>query len=171
MPTENNPYTPPQAPVRDIAPAHPQSGALARRSTRLWATLVDFFIALISAAVLMVLLPAGFPEDDDNIWAVTGSSSLYLCTEYLLFLLLNGWLLFKRGQTIGKAIFKLRIVRTDGSAASLARLAGLREGVAYIAMLSVGGGLLYWVVDSLFIFSPTRRCLHDRIAGTIVVHV
>ena len=26
-----------------------------------------------------------------------------------------------------------------------------------------------WLIDSLFIFGPTRRCLHDLVAGTHVV--
>lgn len=28
---------------------------------------------------------------------------------------------------------------------------------------------LLWLIDVLFIFGPTRRCLHDYLAGTHVV--
>jgi len=169
--SKDNPYAPPKAPVRDIAPRSPDSGTLARRSTRLWAALVDIAIGAALVTVFVALFPDIIPEQEESFWAVTWIGALWLLMQYLLFLLLNGWLLATRGQTIGKALFQLRMVRPDGSAASFARLAGLRYGTGYVLMLSVGVGVLFTVVDMLFIFSRTRRCLHAHIAGTVVVRM
>ena len=44
---------------------------------------------------------------------------------FAIFLILHGYLLQTRGQTIGKIALGIRIVRTDGARASLGRLAGL----------------------------------------------
>jgi uncharacterized RDD family membrane protein YckC len=94
------------------------------------------------------------------------------------------WLLVTQGQTIGKRFLGIYIMRSDGSipnvgwlllrefaipgAVALFRWAGHNDptfvGQVFQSML----GLLC-LVDILFIFSPTRRCLHDLVAGTHVV--
>ena len=94
------------------------------------------------------------------------------------------WLLVVRGQTIGKKAMGIYIMRSDGglphvgwlllrefaipAAVGLLRWGGHRDptaiGQAFQALLGFA-----WIIDSLFIFSPTRRCLHDLVAGTHVV--
>lgn len=67
------------------------------------------------------------------------------------------------GQTLGMMICGLRIVRSDGSDASVKRIA-LRNTVGYLAtLLTLGVGLLMAVV------TPSGRALHDYIAGTMIV--
>jgi uncharacterized RDD family membrane protein YckC len=85
------------------------------------------------------------------------------------FLAINGWLLATRGQTIGKMLLGLRIVRSDGSAASAGKVIGLRYGLCWLlAFIPLVGGL-FGLIDALMIFRADRRCLHDLIADTIVV--
>ena len=97
----------------------------------------------------------------------------------LTVLALNGYLLFHRGQTIGKWITKIQIV--DFESGKL--LPFLRVYVyRYLWMLplsiivmfipgTVDDFLLNLVclVGVLLIFRDSRRCLHDEIAGSKVV--
>ena len=58
---------------------------------------------------------------------------------------------------------------SDGSKASLARIFWLRNVVNGLPSFIPIVSLIYWLVDTLMIFGESRRCLHDRIADTIVV--
>jgi len=60
-------------------------------------------------------------------------------------------------------------VRTDGSQASWQRLLGLRYGVQAALQALPAAGMIFGLVDSLWIFGKERRCLHDLIADTIVI--
>ena len=117
-----------------------------------------------------------------------------------IFFVINGFLLFTRGQTVGKWMLGLHIVDSEtGRRPALEKLILYRYVVFILlanlvswfyipdtvvsATLPVIGqitlegipwpfpGTLLWVpvVDAAFIFSSSRRCLHDRLAGTIVV--
>jgi len=94
------------------------------------------------------------------------------------------WLLVTQGQTLGKYFLKIYIMRTDGDIPSvgwlLVREFAIPGTVAFFRYFGhndpspIGQsfqGLLgfLWLIDSLFIFGPTRRCLHDLVAGTHVV--
>ena len=89
---------------------------------------------------------------------------------WLAYLLLNGWLLHSKGQTLGKWIVGTRIVDLDGQVPPLARVMLLRLmllGVLTAAIPSMGWALSLFNV--LLVFRADRRCLHDHIAGTRVV--
>tara|TARA_B110000014_G_scaffold168663_1_gene119583 strand:- start:470 stop:1054 length:585 start_codon:yes stop_codon:yes gene_type:complete len=117
-----------------------------------------------------------------------------------IFFVINGFLLFTRGQTVGKWMLGLHIVDSEtGHRPALEKLILYRYVVFILlanlvswfyipdtvvsATLPVIGqitlegipwpfpGTLLWVpvVDAAFIFGSSRRCLHDRLAGTIVV--
>ena len=82
-------------------------------------------------------------------------------------------MLATRGQTIGKIIMKIRIVdAVTGEHPGWARLILLRTIVnsVIIGILNIlpGAGVLYFIVDSLFIFRADHRTIHDLIAGTRV---
>lgn len=67
------------------------------------------------------------------------------------------------GQTPGMALFGLQIVRTDGGSIGLA-LAIRRWALRVGSILTLGLGFLP------ILFSARRQALHDRLAGTVVVH-
>jgi uncharacterized RDD family membrane protein YckC len=107
-----------------------------------------------------------FKTAGSDMWSADPAGAI---TGVLTFLLLNGYLLATRGQTLGKALLKIRIVRPSGEPASGARLA-LRYGVGLCNRPHGGHALwIYSLVDCLMIFRKSRRCLHDEIADTIVV--
>ncbi len=96
------------------------------------------------------------------------------------------WLLVTRGQTLGKKAMDIAIIRSDGGVPPVPWLL-VREFAIPLAVgiMRYGGhsdpspaGKAFqfllgfvWLIDSLFIFSPTRRCLHDLVADTHVVKV
>ena len=106
----------------------------------------------------------------------------------LLVMILVGqvWLLVTQGQTLGKRFTGIYIMRDDGDIPNIGWLLVREFAIpAAVAVFRVAGhndpspvgqafqfvlGFL-WVIDGLFIFGPTRRCLHDLVAGTHVVKV
>lgn len=68
------------------------------------------------------------------------------------------------GQTIGKMLAGLRIVRSDGRPASTGTIL-LRQTLGYgLTIASLGSGFLISVVSS------KGRALHDYVAGTVVIY-
>jgi uncharacterized RDD family membrane protein YckC len=71
----------------------------------------------------------------------------------------------RNGQTIAKKFLGIKVVRSDGSPASLGRIFWLRNVVNAL----IGIVPLYGLIDHLFIFGESRQCLHDKIADTMVI--
>jgi uncharacterized RDD family membrane protein YckC len=159
-------YAPPQAHVEDVPVP---GGALvpARRLQRFWAAMIDLGVAVASIWLVIWLSPW-------NPWIDAAARDLWtpeLVTPAIglaLFAVVNAMLLARRGQTVGKAVLGLRMVRPDGSPASLARLLLVRYGIGY-AIAIVPVGQFYFFIDAVMIFRASRRCLHDLLADTIVV--
>ncbi|HEY2572923.1 MAG TPA: RDD family protein, partial [Verrucomicrobiaceae bacterium] len=92
----------------------------------------------------------------------------FLLTE-LVFLILNGFLLFRKGQTIGKLAMGTKIVGLEGNIPDFGRIYMLRYFlIRLVRQIPILGGL-FGLVDALVIFGKDRRCLHDYIAGTRVI--
>lgn len=157
-------YAPPQAHVEDVP--LPAAGLQpASRASRFWAILIDIGLTLAVELVLARFTPFDVFEENDDMFALEPRSA---AIGFAVLLLLNGWLLVRRGQTIGKALMRIRIVRPDGAPASAWRVIGLRYGIGSAVAIVPGLAMLYVLVDSLLIFRASRRCLHDDIADTIV---
>lgn len=159
-------YAPPQALVRDIAPAG-ERGGLATRWQRLWATLIDVALAMAALWVVSVVTPWNPWTDAGGGWLSV--QLLPAAAGFAIFLVLHGWLLAARGQTIGKALMKIRIARPDGTPASLGRLLGLRYGIGGVITIIPAAGQIFGIVDALLIFRAPRRCVHDYLADTVVL--
>jgi uncharacterized RDD family membrane protein YckC len=162
-------YAAPTAEVADISATDERQ--LAGRGTRLGAVIIDTIILIGLFWLASKLTPL-------NIFSPEMAQASFFtklavqAASLALFAALHGYLLVKRGQTIGKMLLGIRIVRPDGSAASLVRILGLRYGVGYvIAALHIGVLMVFSLIDCLLIFRASRRCLHDLIADTIVVKI
>jgi uncharacterized RDD family membrane protein YckC len=80
------------------------------------------------------------------------------------------WLVATRSQSIGKRLVGIKVVRTDGSPASFARIFLLRNVVSFLpSALPYVGWLYLLFLDPLLIYQDSRKCIHDMIADTIVV--
>ena len=79
-------------------------------------------------------------------------------------------MLSMRGQTIGKRLLGIRIVRFgDGSNPGFVRAWLLRSLVVGLIGTLPMVGNVFMIVNYAFIFRADRRCLHDLIADTKVV--
>lgn len=163
---ESSLYAPPKA-VVDDTPLAADEIVLAGRGVRLGASIVDGLLAFGAMWLLSMVVPlhlfARTPAD------LAASNRITLgIAALLVFLALHGWLLWKHGQTLGKRLTGIRIVQPDGAPAAPGKLA-LRYGIYYLLSPLLWVQIVYSLIDCLMIFGSARRCLHDRIAGTIVV--
>jgi uncharacterized RDD family membrane protein YckC len=147
-----------------------QAVEAASRSSRLWARLIDSIVWFAPLPLLFFSLPG----------------VVALICGFVAILVWQVWLLVTRGQTIGKQFMGIYIMRNDGDIPNFGWIV-VREfaipaavGIFHYAghndpnpIGQVFQTLLYfvWLIDILFIFGRTRRCLHDRVAGTHVVMV
>ena len=165
MDENSNPFAPPGVEVADVAAAG--SGLeLAGRGARFIAALVDGIVqGLVFGAFAYFTRGSLALFSSDSF----GTTLIILLASLAVFLLVQGWLLVQRGQTIGKSLLGLRIVRPDGRQVGPARLLGLRYALGFAIGVLPLVGWLYSLVDALLIFRESRRCLHDQIADTVVV--
>lgn len=164
----SNPYAPPRAAVGDVA--DPTAAAEpASRLIRLGAVIVD---GLIIAALIYLPLFAGGsgwslfgtdaqldPSASAGVWVMLALAGLIIVAW------LNILFVSRNGQSIAKKLMGIKVVRADGSKATLGRIFWIRNVVNGILNIVP----LWWFVDSLVIFGERRQCLHDKIADTIVV--
>lgn len=136
---------------------------------RLGAALIDVVVAMVGLMPIMSL--TGVLSQSFNGQPMTlGQQIALFVGGWVVFLSLNGYLLYHKGQTIGKAVTKMRIVDQHGNVPSFGTLIGLRYFVpGLVAQIPLVGGLLS-IVDVLFIFGQEHRCLHDQLAGTWVIN-
>jgi uncharacterized RDD family membrane protein YckC len=97
-------------------------------------------------------------------------SQLWTFYGFGVFLVLHGYTLHTRGQTLGKVLLRMQIVTRIGLRVSpLPRLFALRYLPMSLAVTIPIFGQFLALIDVLFIFGAEKRCLHDVMAGTIVI--
>lgn len=167
----HNPYAAPTA-----AMSEPTTDfVLASRDRRFVAKTVDVLIVMLIGLALSQITEIFFHislislEEKFSV----KQNPLLILTDFLvgqvIFLALNGYLLFTNGQTLGKAMMGIRIVKLNGHIPSIwcswvvrHMLVGQIIQIPYV-------GLGVSLIGGLMIFGKSRRCLHDYLAGTIVI--
>ena len=163
----------------------------ADRGTRLLARVIDWAIefccaipgGMILAPELMkvfVMITQGKEPDleDLDVQRLILGGGVVLAA-LLALLVVQVWMLTTRGQSIGKRLTNIRIVRfEDGSKPGFVYAWLLREFL--VTMIGVVAGFIpiigplmlrpaFHIVDWCMIFRDDQRCLHDLIASTRVV--
>jgi uncharacterized RDD family membrane protein YckC len=175
-PIPDGPETPPSGWQQPIAaPSGWEGKQLASWGSRVGATLLDWLILLIPVTLLIVLVVVvALSSDVGGIVTAILSSLLYLVAVLFYAPLLMGRQGAHNGQTWGKQIVGIRVVRDSGQPVDIG-FAFLREFVVK--------GLLFGFVGSFFFSIPTlidylwplwddqNRCLHDMVVTTHVVRV
>ncbi len=124
---------------------------------RVGSMLIDYLV-LVFLPVVALLYAKIFGEPlglmtDKTLWFL---SALLFLANILVLPLPNG-------RSLGKIVTGLKIVRFDGTDASIGRVL-LRQTVGYLfTAVTLGLGFL------LCVFSRNGRTLHDMVTGTIVV--
>ncbi len=146
---------------------------LASRWRRLLATMID--AVLVPSLTIFLVMVTGVVEDaedfTDHWWAVH-----VLLLAIFSYLFLNGYFLWRDGQTVGKKVLGIAIYASstfddgDIQVASLWRLVCVRA--LFFPLLFIA--IIPWfapipALDQLLIFGKRRRCLHDYVAGTVVL--
>jgi len=167
-------YPPP--PLHQWPPPSPVAPPLAGWGSRVLATLLDtlFSIALMIVPLvgLVVVLTVAFGVDDtDTLWDIVW------IPVYLIYLFLYYPLLMRRqgrrnGQTWGKQIMGIRVIREDGYAVT-AQTAIVREILIKTLLFATLGGCACGIPYLLNVLWPLwddrNQALHDMMAHTLVV--
>lgn len=159
-------------------PSEIENDELAGRLSRLFAALLDAVIVVTASTVIVVVLSL-----ETFLLAAGFGQVLLVALPPALYAFFNASLLAGSGQTVGKWVLNVRIVDQhthqvvpvwnslvlryllwNASPALLFPLLALL-GLSEVALLAAG---ILWL-DVLCIFGSRRRCLHDLVAGTIVV--
>lgn len=163
-----NPYAAPVARIQDDAFAELE---LADRGIRLVAVLIDTATMMVAVLPMLLMMPFMAPRGDaagpDEALLVAGIGLMFVV--WLALAIWNMIWLHRYGQTVGKRVMKIRVLRSDGSHCALLRIIFARWlPVAMLGMIPLLG-YVFSLLDPLMIFREDRRCLHDLIADTIVV--
>lgn len=150
-------------------------GQYAGGVTRGLAWAIDIAIIVVTLAITSWLVTTSFGLLGVDVQQCSGSlSSLgdILCIGTRIGLALFALLIMPvymiffwtvSGQTIGNAIFGIRVVRTDGKPMTIPR--SIRRFLGYIlCFLTLGIGFALMLVDN------QRQGLHDTLAGTCVIY-
>ncbi len=128
---------------------------------RLGAFITDIIVILFLALIAGYAIGLGgitnnlSPEKEDFLESIFG---------YLIVLFYFTAFIGRDGQTLGKMVFRLRVVKMTGGPVGYGR-ALLRYIGYHICFLTIGLGFIMIAVDR------NKRGLHDLIAGTCVVKV
>ena len=143
---------------------------LAGFGRRIVATGIDVVVVPLLAVIIMLVTGTLEHAEDYVGYRPVVTAILLGAASYLI---LNGWLLWKYGQTLGKKLLGIAIVMdVDNSKPSIVRLLlvrGLFFPLLYLIVVPWMLLLLLPIVDQAFIFRKDRRCLHDLVAGTRIV--
>ncbi|MDA1073599.1 MAG: RDD family protein [Proteobacteria bacterium] len=150
-----------------------EENVIAGRMRRLAATLID--AALVPALTIVLVMVSGIVEDAqdyaDNSWM-----AWVLVLAITSYLILNGYGLWRSGQTIGKRLLGIAIVPCTSKTSSLIRgqfwaLICIRALFFPLLFLVVTPLAVIPLIDQILIFTRKRRCLHGLAAGTMVIRV
>jgi len=166
----SNPYAPPRAAVEDFSDP-PAELEQADRLQRFGASMIDgvvFGVVVLGPLVMTGAWSFG-GRGRLNPGAFTGGAVIACLIGLIAWSWITIVLVKRNGQSIAKWLMGIKVVRKDGSRASLGRIFWMRNVVNGLPTLIPMVGSLYNLVDHLFIFGETQQCLHDRIADTMVV--
>lgn len=155
-----------------------QGYPLASAWTRLFAQIIDAVAFCICVALGIVLyfwlVKLGLPLEDPKAFiegrvdpSIVTLASMLIVPGLLQ--VLQWTLLTLSGQTIGKKILMIRVVTDHGELPGFIRAVLIREWAHHLLCMVPWVGPWFRFLDPLFIFTDSRKCLHDYLAGTRVV--
>ena len=156
-----NPYAP--GPSGPYGAAPPHSLPPATRTARLIARILDRLLVALACIPGVVLAAAGVIGSgisgiDDERAVLLALPGAALAVAGALILSIYQWLrIAASGQTIGKRMLGVRIVRVDGTPVDFGSGVLMRVWVNWLLNFVP----FYGIADALFILTDERRCIHD----------
>lgn len=152
---------------RDFS-GHPKASHMSRFLAFVFDTIVSFVASAVGVACLFFAISSEVLPKDPNLWSDSQNlNALLIMGTPLLFTTLFQWMMTACwGKTVGKLLTFTRIVTSEGKVPGLLRGVILRSWVNAIPSALIP---FYGLIDILFIFGDSHRCLHDFLAGTRVV--
>src|SRR5688572_15704615 len=136
MSSMTNPYAPPKATVRDIS-SPDTSLVFADRGTRLGAAILDgiIFMAMVYVPLIIVMVlgammtgpGASDPETRDTVGTMALVGFGLAAVGFAVWCIMTYRRVKENGQTIAKKMLNIKVVRSDGSPASVGRIFWLRN--------------------------------------------
>lgn len=160
---------------REKATTFPVDVKLATRGVRLLAFMIDTAIVwLLSTFVIRFGYGTFFSLDLRKLFMLDQDYIkvlffIIIASSCLIYFLVNGYYLYKSGQTVGKKIIGIKITDAKGNTPSLTKSYLLRFLVPSLVCSVPVLGVFLWFADVLFIFGKNKKCLHDHIAETKVM--
>ncbi len=138
--------------------------AMAERGTRLGAAILD---SLVTYGPVMVGAFIGAAVDSRSEFLAIGLGLVAL----IVMVIVQTVLVTLHGQSIGKRALGIKVVKIDtGENGGFVTNVLMRNVVPLLIGFVPYLGGVFGLVDTLFIFREDRRCIHDLIAGTVVVY-
>lgn len=143
---------------------------LASRGLRLLARIVDALIVGIPVGIVMALLNLATTSGDAEPWD-SGNTVSQSIVYQLVYLVYEGLMLTRSGQTLGKKLVKVRVAVLQNGQVPHGSPGWIRALTYSIPPVIPCIGSLFWLVNVLFCTwdKPYRQCLHDKVAKTVVV--
>lgn len=162
----DNPYAPPTAIVEDIVAVDAEL-IPAGRGTRFGAALLDNVV--LSAMVYLPFLAGSALSSGAGMEVAAGVGVLLGFIGFAIWSFFTIKYVRANGQSFGKRALNIKVVRTNGAPVSLARIVFLRNALNSAISAIPVIGVAYGLGDAMAIFREDRRCIHDRLADTIVI--
>jgi len=137
-----------------------QLATVGRRFAALWIDRMMFGVAAVVLLVIVTFSMRTGKSDAAVVAFLAGLGALYLTL-----IIYEGLMLSGRGQTVGKMVLKIKVVRPDGSPISTGQAWG--RAVLRGVMVHVLSLLNY--IPAMV--TKEKTCIHDLVANTRVVNV
>lgn len=144
---------------------------------RFLARLIDFIVVVFAPLVVLALIA---PDSPDAAEAAGGTMAPAGVADRLFALVVLAWFLLQllyefvmlaafQGQTLGKAMMKVQVVRLDGHPVGWGGAAARVYVRAVVSACTCGLGGLLFDISPLFDDGGWRRGWADKVASTVVI--
>lgn len=156
------------------------SNSLAARTKRLVARIIDVIMLVFVFIVGYYFSNITGLNNVSNDGLFSYKMFRYCLVMQAIYFIINYKFLLN-GQTIGKKIMRIRVVTLSNTIPSISSIYLVRyllvglifSAVSFLNFRYFNMNVLNFafVIDLIFVFSRSRRCLHDYLAGTKVINI
>ena len=158
-----------KTPESALLSEQPTETILASRGRRLGAAMLDG-LSIMVVSLPVMYFTGGFDGIAQGVQPSFAYSLAMGALGLVVFALINFQFLKATGQTLGKKALSIKIVTVDGHLPTLGNHTIKRYGVYFVPGQIPVVGQIFSMLNILFIFGKSKRCIHDYAAGTMVVN-